>query len=169
MNPPSGMRVRYAARVLLLDPLDRTLLFQIEDDSFADPAAPLRGAFWITPGGGLEAGERFEEAALRELWEETGLRGLALGPCVAHRETDARLSGERLHISERYYLVRAPAEAAISLENFTPLEHEVYRAHRWWPADELATTSERVFPRALASLVADVLAGRTFEAPRMID
>lgn len=31
--------------------------------------------YWQLPGGGLHAGERAEDGALRELWEETGLRG----------------------------------------------------------------------------------------------
>jgi hypothetical protein len=30
--------------------------------------------WWVTPGGGLQIGESFEEAASRELHEETGLR-----------------------------------------------------------------------------------------------
>ena len=28
---------------------------------------------WITPGGGLKPSETYEQAALRELWEETGV------------------------------------------------------------------------------------------------
>jgi len=34
---------------------------------------PLAG-LWSLPGGGVETGERLEEAVVREVWEETGLR-----------------------------------------------------------------------------------------------
>ncbi|MBO0838994.1 MAG: NUDIX domain-containing protein, partial [Actinobacteria bacterium] len=66
---------RPAARVLLVDPADRVLLIRFVDGETGYE-------WWATPGGGLLDQEGHEEAALREVFEETGLRDLSLGPCV---------------------------------------------------------------------------------------
>ncbi len=34
---------------------------------------PGRYDFWVAPGGGVQGNESYEEAARREVWEETGL------------------------------------------------------------------------------------------------
>jgi 8-oxo-dGTP pyrophosphatase MutT (NUDIX family) len=69
--------IRVSCRVVLLDGEERVLLLEHAgslDDGFS--------SIWVPPGGGLEPGESFEQAALRELWEETGLRLPGLGPKV---------------------------------------------------------------------------------------
>ena len=62
------MSFRATARVLLFDDADRVLMFLHYGK---DRAVPPR---WITPGGGVDPGEDFAAAAVRETFEETGLR-----------------------------------------------------------------------------------------------
>lgn len=66
--------LRPTARVLLVDEDERVLLFRGESD--ADGSG-----FWFPTGGGLEPGETPQQAAVREVLEETGQR-IELGPEV---------------------------------------------------------------------------------------
>ncbi|GAA4750046.1 NUDIX hydrolase [Gordonia alkaliphila] len=59
------MRIVLAASVVLVDEDGRVLLVKRGHD-------PQRGR-WSVPGGHVEPGETFEEAAVREVHEETGL------------------------------------------------------------------------------------------------
>jgi 8-oxo-dGTP diphosphatase len=81
---------------------------------------------WSLPKGKLDPGESWEQAAVREVEEETGLR-CALGPelpPVGYR--DGRQRGKVV----RYWLMEATGEGA----GFAP-DHEVDEL-RWLPAEE---------------------------------
>jgi 8-oxo-dGTP pyrophosphatase MutT (NUDIX family) len=58
---------RPVSRVLLSGPGGRLLLLLAQD-------VPGGHQWWVTPGGGLDDGESFEQAAWRELLKETGIR-----------------------------------------------------------------------------------------------
>jgi 8-oxo-dGTP pyrophosphatase MutT (NUDIX family) len=144
-------RLRPTSRLVVLDPQDRLLLLLIEDPKLQHPR------FWITPGGGVEPGESFEQAAERELWEETGIVA-PLGPCVWSRRLIVPFDGRQIDMDERYFLIRVDS-ATVAPGNPTAWELEVLTAHRWWTLDELQQTDEVIAPRCLTDVLPPVIAG----------
>ncbi|MEX3010904.1 NUDIX hydrolase [Hoeflea sp. TYP-13] len=145
------MRNRPAARLLVLDPKGRVLLFR-----FVFKKGPLAGQdYWATPGGGLEGDETFERAAIRELREETGLEVREVGPQIARRQFRLQLpDGEFVMADERFYRIDVKA-LTLSRSGWTALEMEVMEEHWWWTREELLRTGETVYPKDILSLIPD--------------
>jgi 8-oxo-dGTP diphosphatase len=140
----AALVARPAARILLLDPDGRVLLFRFVADD--------RPPFWATPGGAVDPGESYAEAARRELIEETGF-DLECGSEVARRLVEfVTLEGVAVTADERYFLVRADA-AEISTDRHTELERRVMQQWRWFSLDELADWPETIFPEDLADMI----------------
>ncbi|SCF47429.1 ADP-ribose pyrophosphatase YjhB, NUDIX family [Streptomyces sp. LcepLS] len=142
--------LRRVARVVLLDPDDRILLMHGHEPGDA------ADAWWFTPGGGLEGAETREQAALRELREETGIAEVALGPLMWRRTCSFSFAGRRWDQDEWYYLART-AQTVTAAEGLTELERSSVDGARWWTCAELEATSETVYPTRLASLLRRLL------------
>ncbi len=139
---------RPAARLLLLDPDDRLLMFRF--------AADDRPPFWATAGGGCDPGESYEAAARRELMEETGF-DLDPGPQVARREVEfITLEGDAVFADERYFLIRTTT-TEIATHGHTELERRVMAGWRWFTRAELADWPETIFPEDVVALLDSLL------------
>lgn len=140
--------VRPTVRLLLLDPTDRMLLFrsQADDGSF----------FWYPVGGGIETGESAEEAALRELFEETGVSEVELGPEVWHRRHVADWRGRTYDLRERWFMARV-ADQSLNTAGFTSGEQESILSAAWMSVADLRSTPDRLTPTELADLLDGLL------------
>ena len=141
--------VRQAVRIILIDPADRVLLMHFSNPSSGD-------RFWITVGGGIDAGESPEDAIRREVLEEVGLASFELGPAVWTRREVFEWAGELIDQSETFFLAR--------VESFEPYAHShtaIERAGvidmRWWSVAELEATDEIIYPRTFVTHYRELL------------
>ncbi|WP_439660144.1 NUDIX hydrolase [Lentzea sp. HUAS TT2] len=143
------LRPRPSARVVLTDATGRVLLFQ----GF-DPARPQE-SFWFTVGGGVEDGEELRDAAVREAFEETGLK-LApeslVGP-IWRRRTVFSFDGETFDAEEWFFYASVEGELTVDTSGFNDVEETTISGYRWWSAEELDAAEDTVYPVQLAELI----------------
>ena len=132
--------------MILLDPDDRVLLMRYDD-------GPPNGRHWSTPGGGVEDGEEYRAAALRELGEETGWHDVVLSEEVFRRSFDMEYAGQIVNQHERLFLGRTdrPSREITGVEAMHVADG--IAAWRWWTLTELDETAEQVWPPGLADLI----------------
>jgi ADP-ribose pyrophosphatase YjhB (NUDIX family) len=129
---------------MVFDPAGRVLLIRCvamrRDGEFR---------FWLTPGGEIEAGETPLEAARRELREELGFSGEVVGP-VYTEATQFEHQGEMRDNMDFVFTARCAAEEP-ALRGVTADEIALMKETRWWTAEEIEASAERIFPVDLAA------------------
>jgi 8-oxo-dGTP pyrophosphatase MutT (NUDIX family) len=88
---------------------------------------------WALPKGNLDPGEKPEETALREVFEETGVHGQLVEKLGDVKYTYTRRDGERIFKIVSFYLLRAGRGRIGDIED--RMRVEVAEA-RWLPLDE---------------------------------
>lgn len=146
------MRSRPSSRLIILSPENSVLLF-----NFSHKNDALSGmSYWATPGGGLELNESFEQAALRELQEETGLKRDSAGAAAASRTFPMQLpDGESVLAEERFFIIHAE-KTDIDCSGWSENEKNVIQNHYWWTLEELRDTNQTIFPYGL---IIEILCG----------
>jgi 8-oxo-dGTP pyrophosphatase MutT (NUDIX family) len=148
--------VRRAGRVILLDENDRLLLARFEYGG---------KHWWTAPGGGLDDGETHEQAARREITEETGHVLGQLGPWVWTREHVFRFEGQLYRQVERYFVAHVSVFDVHSQE-LGEQEAKVFAGLGWWTPEELAEAEDEEFtPANLPMLVRALLENGPPEQP----
>jgi 8-oxo-dGTP pyrophosphatase MutT (NUDIX family) len=154
---------RDVVRLVVRDSTDRILLFHTHETS-----APELGEWWELPGGGIDEGETYLEAALRELHEETGIR---VSPSQVGAPTWRRVGCFR-HRGVRH--VQHEVVVEVRLDVLGPnvdesgrldYEKEDYFDARWWPVADVVDSDERFYPGSLPTLLSRFLAGESLDEP----
>lgn len=153
----TGAVERPTARVVLIDGLERVLLFEMHT---ADGRV-----FWCPPGGGLEPGETHEEAAVREVREETGWGTPVLGPVIGQRRQVVTWNnGVTYDCAEVWFIAHVDA-LEVDTASWTDEERVDMGAHRWWTLEELDAAAVELAPNDLAARVRSILADGPPAAP----
>jgi len=144
---------RPAARVVLLDRDGRVFLMKTRD-----PADASKGVWWEIPGGGVDPGEDSAAAARREFYEETGIDGVEMGPCVWVQEVEFDFGGFHFESDEQIFVAWCDG-GDYNPQGLEMIEAMAFLGAKWWPLDELLASDEPTLPPRLRELLPPLVAG----------
>ena len=147
MTDKIHVKHRATARVLLIN--QQNQIFMLKTHFDPEVGLPPR---WLVPGGGIDEGENILTAAIRELYEETGLvvRPETLGEPVL--EASGRwdwADGLNYHTYTDTIYELQVHDFELDTSGFTQDELRDVVEYRWWNLSDLFASEELVAPHEL--------------------
>ncbi len=138
---------RLTSRILLFNEDGQVLLFLTKAPDTSGVAR------WITPGGGVDPGENHAEAAVRELFEETGMVIVDVGEPVWSHDFTVQWDAADHDTGHAEFYSRRTETFVPSSANWTDDERVDVVAHRWFSVAELLAAEEGFEPAELPELI----------------
>jgi 8-oxo-dGTP pyrophosphatase MutT (NUDIX family) len=154
---------RNVVRLVVREAGGRILLLHVRDAT-----QPEFGTAWELPGGGIEAGEDYVQAAIRELHEETGLEIPPERIEAPNWHREVSYVYRNVHWQQHEIVAFARLEEALpsirSSNRFDAEKEDVLETH-WWSLEDIAASSERFYPKSLARHLPAFLRGEVIREP----
>ena len=161
--------IRNTVRIVLLNDNHELLLMHIDDPRTRSIGKKYNGSFWVTVGGQIEHNETVQTAALRELFEETGIKSaeVTFGPVIWLRELDLVLYGKPVHIKEQYIFAKTNKQI-ISPTHLTTDEVDIIKKVQWFSYKDIVSCKDTIYPAMLSKLIPDIATGKCPKKPLKI-
>lgn len=147
MTDKIHVKHRATARVLLIN--EQNQIFMLKTHFDPEVGLPPR---WLVPGGGIDESEETISAAVRELFEETGLvvSAAELGdPVLVAKGSWDWADGINFHTYEDTIYELKVQNFKLDTSGFTQEELRDVLEYHWWNLSELLTSEELVAPHEL--------------------
>lgn len=165
-----SLPIRNSIKILLLNDKKEILLMCADDPKTTTLDGKYNGKFWFAVGGQIENGESMQEAAIREIYEETGLgkEEIELGPIVWFGEFDLSLNGILTHMKQTFMVVKTNNKNVV-LTNLDEWEKKKVKRLKWFSLEEIIHSDEVIYPVVLPQYLPSILKGKYPKKPIEID